>query len=116
MKKPDWITSIPSLNKEDPVKDCACRIADSMKIPYLPCLEKIENNSKQKTMANSIQQQNNIISAFRVNENIEDGNCILFDDIVDSGWTFAVVSALLLSEGASTVTPIALANSSRGDE
>jgi ATP-dependent DNA helicase RecQ len=37
------------------------------------------------------------------------GCVLLVDDIVDSGWTFAVVSALLREAGSGPVFPLALA-------
>ena len=39
----------------------------------------------------------------------------LVDDIVDSGWTMAVLSALLRQAGSDKVFPVALASTRPGD-
>ena len=42
-------------------------------------------------------------------------DCVLVDDIVDSGWTLTVASALLRQAGCAAVWPVALAATSAGD-
>ena len=48
---------------------------------------------------------------FAVNQNadLRDIQIILVDDIINSGWTFTVCSALLREAGAQKVYPLALA-------
>jgi ATP-dependent DNA helicase RecQ len=40
---------------------------------------------------------------------------LLVDDVVDSGWTLAIISALLLRAGSGAVFPLALASTSTSD-
>lgn len=61
-------------------------------------------------MENSFQQANNLDGVFKVNMNVgEYAPCLLIDDIVASGWTFTVASALLRQVGVQAVHPLALA-------
>ena len=68
-------------------------------------------------MENSYQQVRNLDGAFDINlEPKAYLPCLLVDDMIDSGWTFTVVSALLRQAGCSAVYPMALAlNSPRMD-
>ena len=61
-------------------------------------------------MSNSYQQAHNLDGAFKVDnwEGIR-GNVFLVDDIVNSKWTFTVVTALLRNAGSGKVFPLALA-------
>lgn len=106
---PSWITCIPSLNRPKLVSDFAQRLAIALNLPFIPCIEKIATNSPQKEMENSYQQVRNLDGVFVVNELCLQSPCLLIDDVVDSGWTFTVASALLRRAGASAVLPLALA-------
>lgn len=68
-------------------------------------------------MENSYQQVRNLDGVFNINLEPKDYQpCLLVDDMIDSGWTFTVASALLRQVGCSAVYPIALAlNSPRMD-
>jgi ATP-dependent DNA helicase RecQ len=114
---PEWVTCIPSLIRPQLVPDFAERLANALDLPFYNCVEKIKQNKQQKEMENSFQQVKNLDGAFQINLN--DGNyspCLLIDDMVDSKWTFTVVSALLRQKGCSAVYPLALAlNSPRMD-
>ena len=114
---PCWLTCIPSLNHPDLVPDFAERLADALGIPFVPCISKVQENDEQKKMQNSFQQAGNLDGVFEVDRaDVPDDPCILFDDMVDSRWTFTVVSALLRRSGCEAVFPLALAwNSPRAD-
>ena len=114
---PCWITSIPSLNHPKLAPDFASRLADALGIPFVPCVSKVRENLQQKKMQNSFMQASNLDGVFEVDQaSLPGGPCILLDDMVDSGWTFTVVSALLRRSGCEAVFPLALAlNSPRGD-
>jgi ATP-dependent DNA helicase RecQ len=61
-------------------------------------------------MQNSFQQARNIANAFVVDAwNGIDRPVVLVDDMVDSGWTFTVIAALLREAGSGPVFPLALA-------
>jgi len=114
---PQWVTCIPSLNHPELVPDFAARLASALGLPFVPCIEKVRTNSQQKFMENSYQQVKNLDGAFNINlEPKEYSPCLLVDDMIDSGWTFTVASALLRQVGCSAVYPMALAlNSPRMD-
>ncbi|MBC2593544.1 RecQ family ATP-dependent DNA helicase [Ruficoccus amylovorans] len=114
---PQWVTCIPSLSHPELVPDFAARLAKVLGIPFVAGIEKIQANRPQKEMVNSYQQVKNLDGAFNINLEPKDyPPCLLVDDMVDSGWTFTVASALLRQAGCSAVYPMALAlNSPRMD-
>jgi len=113
---PKWVTCIPSLNHPELVLDFAARLADALNLPFVPCIEKALANRQQKEMENSYQQVRNLDGAFNITDQCQDGECLLIDDMIDSGWTFTVASALLNQADCSAVYPMALAlNSPRMD-
>lgn len=75
----------------------------------------MRDTPKQKTMQNSYQQAANLRGAFVIQE-VRPGPVLLLDDMVDSRWTFTVVGSLLREAGAGPVYPVALADTSRGDQ
>jgi ATP-dependent DNA helicase RecQ len=104
------------LNHPELVPDFAARLADALSLPFVPCIEKALANRQQKEMENGYQQVRNLDGAFNITDQCQDGECLLVDDMIDSGWTFTVASALLSQAGCSTVYPMALAlNSPRMD-
>jgi len=113
---PKWVTCIPSLNHPELVPDFAARLAGELGLPFVPCIEKARANRQQKEMENSFQQVKNLDGVFTITDQCRNGECLLIDDMVDSGWTFTVASALLRQAGCSAVYPMALAlNSPRMD-
>lgn len=107
---PEWITCIPSLNHPDLVPDFARRLAETLRVPYVACIEKVKANRRQKHMENSFQQTRNLNGIFRVKPFPQvSAPCLLVDDVIDSGWTLTVAAALLRQEGCSGVYPMALA-------
>lgn len=114
---PQWVTVIPSLNHPTLVPDFAERLATALGLPFVTCIKKSRANSQQKSMENSYQQVRNLDGAFKIDLDPEGKPpCLLVDDMIDSGWTFTVVSALLRQAGCSAVYPMALAlNSPRLD-
>ena len=113
---PDWMTAIPSRNNPTLVDDFARRLAGRLGLPYVPCLKKVADTPAQKDMQNSAFQQNNLLNAFGIEGEIPGGHCLLVDDMVDSRWTLTMAAALLRGVGVSSVTPLALADSSNGGE
>jgi len=114
---PEWITCIPSNNHPKLVPSFSQRLADALELPFLPCIQKIKENRQQKEMKNTFQQAQNLDGVFNVDSDaVIHSPCFLVDDMVDSRWTFTVVSALLLQNGCQAVYPLALAlNSPRMD-
>jgi ATP-dependent DNA helicase RecQ len=68
-------------------------------------------------MQNGFQQAHNLDGAFTVQLGVDFTKPVfLVDDMVDSGWTFAVCAALLRQAGSGPVFPVALAQTSKTDE
>ncbi len=107
---PTWVTCVPSPERPDLVPPFAEQLAAELGLPFVPCVRKIRRTEPQRYMNNSNQQARNLAGAFEVDaELIEPGPVLLIDDLVDSGWTLTVVSALLRQAGAEAVLPLVLA-------
>ncbi|RLA02850.1 MAG: ATP-dependent DNA helicase RecG, partial [Gammaproteobacteria bacterium] len=112
---PSWITFVPSHRHPELVSDFAKRLAEHLGIRYLDVVKKVKNNPAQKNMENTEFRCANLDGAFEINVDATlDEPVLLIDDAVDSGWTFAVVSALLLRTGTGPVFPFALVSTSTG--
>ena len=110
--KPAWVACVPSLTHSELVADFAERLAKKLHIPFVPCVKKIKQNRPQKEMANGVQQYLNVKDAFGIQDNPWlEKPCFLIDDVVDSRWTFTVISQLLRQKGCPAVYPLALAQS-----
>ena len=106
---PEWVTCIPSRQHPDLVPDFAGRLARSLGLPFVPCIEKTRANKPQKEMEGSYAQVRNLDGVFRVTDDCRRGPCLLVDDVTDSGWTFTVAACLLRQKDCSAVYPLALA-------
>ncbi len=61
-------------------------------------------------------QCQNLDGVFVIQSDLNDmGPVLLVDDVVDSGWTFTVIAALLQDAGSGKVYPVALASTTTGD-
>jgi ATP-dependent DNA helicase RecQ len=107
---PTWVTAVPSLAHPTLVPDFAARLAHALNLPFVPCVIKTRTTEPQKQMHNSYHQARNIAGAFHVEPwaGIA-GPVLIVDDMVDSGWTFTIVAALLRAAGSGPVFPLALA-------
>jgi ATP-dependent DNA helicase RecQ len=114
---PRWVTCVPSLNHPTLVLDFAQRLANVLRLPFRPNIRQLRPTAPQKTMENSYQQARNLANAFVVDfwEGIQQP-VLLIDDMVDSKWTFTVITALLKQAGSGPVFPLALAMTTPGAE
>ncbi|HQL35907.1 MAG TPA: RecQ family ATP-dependent DNA helicase [Bacillota bacterium] len=110
---PEWVTSIPSIRRPELVRNFAQRVAKKLGLPYLGVVIKIKDTQMQKLMQNGFQQSKNAYEGFGVSGNCPEGPVLLIDDMVDSGWTFAVCGALLKRAGSGDVYPFALTSTSK---
>lgn len=108
----DFVTYVPSLRRTELVKNFAQRVANKLGVQFRDIIQKPKETAEQKTMENSNMQCKNAYNAFVVDEFV-DGNILLIDDMVDSGWTLTVCGALLKRNGASKVFPYALASTAK---
>jgi ATP-dependent DNA helicase RecQ len=112
---PQWICCVPSRNHPELVPDFARRLAIRLGLPFVDAVSKVKDNQQQKGQQNRFHQCRNLDGAFAVNQDIPTTPVLLVDDIVDSGWTLTVISALLQQAGSGVVYPVALASSSVKD-
>ncbi len=114
---PVWVTCVPSLTRPSLVPDLARRLAAALGLPFVPSVRKVRASEPQKTMQNSYQRARNLDGTFAIDawDGI-DGPVLLLDDMVDSGWTFTVIAALLRQAGSGPVYPLALADTSTAED
>lgn len=106
--RPSWVAYVPSLNHPELVAELARRIAGELELPLIEAIIKTRVTQQQKRMENSDFRCKNLDGAFII-QNVRVGEPVLLvDDAVDSGWTFAVLSALLRRAGSGPVFPFAL--------
>ncbi len=109
------IAFVPSL-RSGLVKDFAARLATATGLKFTDVIKK-SPAEQQKFMQNSAHQCHNAFASFHVEGEVEEGaNILLVDDIVDSRWTLTVCGFRLMEKGAASVTPYALATSSRRED
>jgi ATP-dependent DNA helicase RecQ len=113
---PTWITCVPSRRHHTLVPDFARRLARRLGLPFVECIRKVRDTEPQKTRTNSFQQAQNLADAFAVGPAAARPEPVLLvDDLVDSRWTFTVLTVLLREAGSGPVYPFALADSSSED-
>jgi ATP-dependent DNA helicase RecQ len=106
---PRWIAYVPSYRHPDLVAGFASQLGASLGVPVLDAVRRVKERRPQKEMENSVQQLRNVYGAFEVIGSVLELPCLLVDDIVDSGWTLAVIGAALLAAGSGPVHPLVLA-------
>ena len=108
---PAWVTCVPSLRHLDLVPSFAQRLAARLGLPFVEAVRKVKDTPPQKEQENSHHRLQNLRGAFEVAvpEEREGQPVLLVDDMVDSGWTFTMLAALLRQGGTGPVYPLALA-------
>ena len=115
---PQWVAFVPSQNHPRLVAGFAEILAEKLGIPCYDVISKTRANRPQKFMENTEFRCHNLDGAFAVADGIPTGPVLLIDDAIDSGWTFAVLAALLRKAGSGAVYPFAVmstASSSASD-
>ncbi len=107
---PTWVTYVPSSTHPNLVLRFAQSVAQELGLPFHHALHQVKDNQPQKKMENAFHRCQNLDGVFEVQKPLPDGPALLVDDAVDSGWTFAVLAAILRREGAGPVFPFALMN------
>lgn len=107
---PTWITCVPSLEHHQLVPDFAARLAQTLELPFVPCITKTAHNEAQKAQQNKFHQYHNLDGAFAITDDVQEGPVLLVDDIFDSGCTMTIIAALLLQAESGPVFPVALAD------
>lgn len=112
---PQWLTCVPSLRHPDLVPNFSRRLAQRLGLPFVEVIHKQRDNEPQKRQQNRYHQCLNLDGAFALAETVPSGSVLLVDDIIDSGWTVTVLTALLRQRGSGEVFPLALASTTTGD-
>lgn len=112
---PAWVACVPSLARPTLVADFAGRLAAALRIPFRSVVAKNRENEPQKNQQNREHQCRNLDGVFGIRGDVAATPVLLIDDVVDSGWTLAIVAALLLEAGSGRVFPAALASATSGD-
>jgi ATP-dependent DNA helicase RecQ len=115
LPKPAWICCVPSMMHPDLVPDFAKKLANALELPFMNVITKVKMNQPQKLQQNRFHQCQNLDGVFAIETSIPNTPVLLVDDIVDSGWTLAILTALLRKAGSGPVFPIALATTSVND-
>lgn len=114
--KPTWVTCVPSLRHPYLVPDFAKRLAEKLRLPFYPIIQKVKETKQQKMMKNSQQQAYNLDGAFELTHLPKNEPVFLIDDMVDSRWTLTICSYLLKLKGSGAVFPLALSQSTNQSE
>ena len=105
---PDWVTFVPSHQHPSFVPDFANQLAAKLGLPCIDVVKKIRKNGPQKAMENSDFRCMNLDGVFEIESDLPKGTLLLIDDAFDSGWTFAVIAALLREAGSGSIFPFAV--------
>jgi ATP-dependent DNA helicase RecQ len=106
--RPEWIAAVPSRRPQDPVSDVAERLAAALGLPFERVVERREERPRQAGQRGAAQQAANVRGAFAVASGVPEGQCLLIDDVRQSGWTLAMVGGQLRRRGAGPVVPLVL--------
>ena len=109
----DYVIAVPSLRRPELVRSFAKRVAQKLNTKFIDVIIKPKETVQQKTMENSNMQAKNAYNAFKVIKEMNYGNVLLIDDMVDSGWTLTACGSLLKQNGAIKVYPYALASTAK---
>lgn len=105
----DAVASVPSLRHPNFVPGFAYKLANELKLEYVDAVKKTKMGSEQKDLLNNALQQKNVADTVVIDASkVFNKTILLVDDIINSGWSFTVISALLLEAGAKAVYPFAL--------
>lgn len=109
---PTWVCCVPSRAHPNLVPDFTQRLAEKLALPFVDVIAKVMDNYPQKLQQNRYHQCKNLDGVFSISQPLPAGPVLLVDDVVDSGWTLTVLTALLRQSGCPDVYPVALASTS----
>lgn len=103
-----WLAWVPSTRHGRPLERFARRLALALGVEAVEAVRRRESRPPQKSMVLKQAQCLNAWGAFEALAAPE-GIGVLVDDVVDSGWTLAVIGAELRGRGSGPILPFALA-------
>jgi ATP-dependent DNA helicase RecQ len=105
----EWVSFIPSRARPKLVEGLAAKVAEVLRVPVVPLLERTRPDDRpQAELANSFHQYTNARGAFGLTGGVPAGPGVLVDDVRGSGWTLTTVGARLRDAGAEAVYPLVL--------
>jgi ATP-dependent DNA helicase RecQ len=115
--RPVGVVTVASRRRPAVVTGVAARIAEVGRLPLLGAVERADDAppGEAGARANSAQRVRELYDTFRVPAPLAArlgelaGPVLLVDDLVDTGWTLALVARELRRAGAPAVLPLALA-------
>ncbi|WP_166983118.1 RecQ family ATP-dependent DNA helicase [Paramicrobacterium fandaimingii] len=114
-ERPSAIVSVPSLSRPQLVDSLAAGLSSIGRIPYLGALD-VESTTSASDSMNSVFRLASVWGRFHIGPELAQGLAahagspiLLVDDRSDSRWTLTVAGQTLLSGGAGSVLPFALA-------
>ena len=112
--KPSLLTYVPSVSNPNLMSSFCSKLAEKLEISVKPLIYKIKQNQHQKLQNNIHAQYRNLDGVFKINRNsvVSHNSVFLIDDVIDSGATLHICSALLFEEGFTDIFPITLSNTS----
>ncbi|WP_338090576.1 RecQ family ATP-dependent DNA helicase [Planosporangium thailandense] len=112
--RPAGVVTIASRRRPQLVQDLGARIAATGRLPLLGGVSWAGDPYATGAPGNSAQRVRLLHDAFRLSDELAaqvarlDGPVLLVDDLIDTGWTMALVARLLRRAGAPAVLPFAL--------
>lgn len=120
----DYITAVPlhenreKQRKFNQSKEVAKILSDIVGVPYLDCVKKVIDNTRQATLQIN-DRQKNVLGAYKFikdyKSTIAGKSILLIDDVFTTGATTSEVSKVLKKAGAKSVYVLTLAHSVLGD-
>ncbi|NJC86486.1 DEAD/DEAH box helicase [Planosporangium mesophilum] len=114
--RPVGVVTVASRRRPELVHDLGARISATGRLPLLGTVSRVRGEPDGwGGRGNSAQRVRLLHDAFAVPDDLAarlaglDGPVLLVDDLVDSGWTMAIVAQALRRAGAPAVFPLALA-------
>lgn len=112
---PRWLTYIPSARNPVLVRSFSERLARKLGLPFRDVLIATGRSERQKDQEGDFNQCKNLDGVFDIKKRLVSNEPLfLIDDIIDSGWTFAIATALLRQFGSGEVYPVALSSTAAG--
>jgi ATP-dependent DNA helicase RecQ len=105
---PAWVTCVSSDTHPTLVPHFARDLAEELGLPFFDVVKMTRANRPQKEMENTHHRCHNLDGVFEVSGGLAAGPVLLVDDASDSGWTFAVIAAVLRRAGSGPVFPFAI--------
>lgn len=120
----DFITAVPlHENREkqrhfNQSREMAIRVSEAIKIPYIDCLKKVKDNTRQ-ALLDIKDRKDNVTDAYQFIKSfknvIKDKSILLIDDVFTTGATTNEISKILKKAGAKSVYILTFAHSVLGN-